>query len=179
MKNSHRKNAIISLIFTVVFIIVGIVVYSSGYIILLFRFIPLSAPVFAILAILLLAYSIWQFISAKKEDEVQVQALEAQSTAASLQGQLTAPTTVTLTRQGKAIGAIYKLEVALNGQAIGKIKNKETITFVATVPENDLLVVYPPTGNSNSLHFTAAPGGTINITTYVNAQAAIVLEMQA
>ncbi|MDR3315553.1 MAG: hypothetical protein LBS98_03610 [Coriobacteriales bacterium] len=170
MKNNTR-NGIFSIIFAIIVAIVGVLAYTNGYYILLFRIIPLNEVAFGLVAAALLAYGIYELVSGSKKDQVIAESFQAQQQVAGTSTQLNAPCTIVLTRDKGLIGGLYKLNVLLNGLEGGKIGTKGQVTLTTSVTQNTLTVVYGPNNAISALDFTAIPGGVVNITCGVDKAA--------
>jgi hypothetical protein len=172
----NRSGAIGSLLFAVLFGVIGVFAYANDYYILLFRVIPLNAAAFGIIAALLLVYAIYQLATAGKRDQeieatIQQQAATASQAAAANtispdQGltPLGLPCTVNIAHAKGTLGMVNVLSVALNGFNIGQLKNKQTLSVTTTVAENALTVVNSAAPNNPAtITFMAVSGGVVNL----------------
>lgn len=169
----NKQAAIGSLVFAVALAIAGIIVYTNDYILLVFGVIPLSAPVFGVISLLLLATAIFQLATAGKKDQQANQTFKEQATSAhqaALQGVgmdaptlLDTPCTVNVRHIKGNIGWIYALNLVLNGSDVGALKNKQSLSFYTNVIENSLSVQHSGRGQTTTFAFVAAPGGTVNL----------------
>jgi hypothetical protein len=172
----NRSGAIGSLLFAILFGVIGVFAYANDYYLLLFRVIPLNAAAFGIIAALLLVYAIYQLATAGKRDQeieatIQQQAVAASQAAAANtiapdQGltPLGLPCTVNIVHTKGTLGMVNVLSVALNGFNIGQLKNKQTLSVTTTVAENALTVVNSAAPNNPAtITFMAVSGGVVNL----------------
>jgi hypothetical protein len=171
--SGNKMSAIGSIVFAVIFLIVGILAYSNGYILLLFRFIPLSGPVFVVIAVLLFALGFYQLATAGKKDKAveenfKATAAAAQQAAAEVAGSsnltgLATTCTVNVRHAKGILGAVNHLNVMLNGHEVGQLKNKKSMSLGTNVAENSLSVLVSNTGQMATCNFAAISGGTVNL----------------
>ncbi|MDR2493303.1 MAG: hypothetical protein LBD25_07625 [Coriobacteriales bacterium] len=177
MKGNMRR-AIGSIVFAVIFAGVGIFAYTNDYVYLLFYVIPLSAPVFGVIAVLLFGLAIFQLVTAGKKDEVatqefQNQAASAQQAAVQDAGAteatpLATPCTINVTHVKGGLGALNHFNVMLNGYVAGTIKSKKSLSFTTGVAENSLSIQHSQSGEVVNHAFRAVSGGVVNLSITIN-----------
>ncbi|MCL2883809.1 MAG: hypothetical protein FWF30_05035 [Coriobacteriia bacterium] len=70
MKKRKKRSlfaAVVSLVISIIFIVVGVYAYVNNYSVMLFGVIPLNWVGFAIIAVVLLTWSVWDTVWAIKE----------------------------------------------------------------------------------------------------------------
>jgi hypothetical protein len=185
----NRSGAIGSLLFAVLFGVIGLLAYTNDYYLLLFRVIPLNFVAFGIIAALLLAYAIYQLATAGKRDQEIEASIQQQAAAASQaaavgttapdQGltPLGSPCTVNIAHTKGILGMVNVLSIALNGFNIGQLKNKKTLSVSTTVAENALTVVNSAMPNNpTTVTFVAVSGGVVNLSIKLAAAGGLTIE---
>jgi hypothetical protein len=182
----NKRNAIGSLVFAVIFAVVGIIAYANDYIILLFRIIPLNGLAFGIIAVLLLAFAIYQLATASKKDQAATQAFQEQTAGtqqAAMQNAgatsataLATPCTVNVAHVKGMLGAVNHFNVMLNGFEAGILKNKKTLSFTTNIAENSLGLQHSNTGQVVTFPFKAVSGGTVNLSVTISMTGAVSIE---
>ena len=178
----NKRSAIGSLVFAVIFAIVGIVAYANDYIILLFHIIPLNGLAFGIIAVLLLAFAIYQLATAGKKDQAAAQAFQEQAANAqqvAMQSAaatpLATPCTVNITHVKGSLGTINHFILMLNGFEAGTMKGKKSLSFGTNIAENSLSVQHSGTGQTAFFVFTAVSGGVVNLSITISMTGAITI----
>jgi len=188
---TNRTQAYLSIAFSVILLIAGIIAYNTGYVITWFG-IRLSGPIFFILAGLMLASNVYALLNAKKADEQATEKMfsgvpQSQGNSVAMPTGVEAPPenyeiipvpcTISITRQKAMVGGMYKVKVYINRHEIGEIKNGENLQFTTNVLQNIIAVSYGPTGTYANINIVAVPGGQINLSTVVNKRAQVELSL--
>jgi len=74
MKTKRKRNlvaAVLSLIISLVFVAIGVYAYVNNYSVKFFGLIPLNWVAFAIIAVVLLTWSIWDIVLAVRERRLE------------------------------------------------------------------------------------------------------------
>jgi hypothetical protein len=73
------------------------------------------------------------------------------------------PSKVSITRSKSFVGAIMDVNVFLNNEEVGKLKNGATLDFTTSYALNELTVVYTADNSTRTIRFKAEPGGSVKI----------------
>lgn len=159
-----KTRAIISIVVTVLIAIWGIVGYSSGDYDMAFFGIRISPVIFAIMIVVFIVIDVFSIKKAIEDEKslAQRSAASQQRMAASVP--LATPCRVAITRTASLVGAAMAVRVTLNGVEVGLLKNNQTLEFPTSYSENELVVIYNADGTTNSISFTAQPGGFVHVT---------------
>jgi hypothetical protein len=180
MKKRNTRSAVLYLLAAVLFAGAGVFAYANDYILVLFGLIPLNGVAFGVIAVLMLAVSIYQLVKAPQKDQeeaevVQQQVSASQQTAAAATP-LSSPCAINITHIKGSVGLVNKLTVVLNGAEIGELKNKKSLNLGTGVSENVLMIIHSGTNGTGSLAFSATAGGVVNLSVSLDLLGQIIIE---
>jgi len=166
MKNRNVWNATGSFVAAAGFIFLGILAFTFHASFYLW-FIPLNFVTFIIIGAIFLIIAIYGLVSAPEKDRAEKQAFNdevagAQQSAAASQP-LDAPCTVNIAHTEGHLAPLASVTVIFNGQEVGKLKSKQTMSLTTTTTENTVLVIFSANQAKDSITFSAAPGGAVSI----------------
>ena len=161
----RKFTAILGCIATLVIAVVGFSMYSDHSGVITWFGIELSQTGFLFLILAFVVIDFFNVRSAFGEQKKIEQAQEeAQARAAERTKNtepLGTPCAVEITRKSSMLGAAMGVDVYLNGESQGVLKNGQTVYMQTSVAENELSIHYRADGTRKSVEFTATPGGRV------------------
>lgn len=162
-----KLRAILGVIFTIIIAVIGISTYSSHDGVMTWFGIELSEPVFYIL---IAVFAVFDVIAVKNAFGAEKKAVQAQTEAAERAKQrnadnaeLETPCQVILTRKSSMVGAAMGVQVQLNGESQGVVKNGQSLQMSTRLKLNELSVLYNADQATRSVEFEATAGGHVEI----------------
>lgn len=160
-----KTRAVLSILFTIVIAIVGISSYSSGGGYMTFFGISLSSGMFFLLIAVLVVIDVFSVINAfKAEKVIEEQITQDEKVFTEEKEALETPCAVSITRLSSMVGAVNKVNVFLNGNQVGVLKNGQTLETTTQFRQNKVMVIFTNDNLTRAIEFDAESNGHVHIT---------------
>ena len=160
-----KTTAILGCIAIVLIAVVGFSTYSGHSGTMTWFGIELSPVAFCILIAVFAVLDFFNVKSAfgaeKKLQEAQEAAQTRAGARAASSAPLGTPCEVEITRKSSMVGAAMGVDVYLNGENQGVLKNGQTVRMRTSLAENELSIHYRADGTSKTVEFSAPEGGRV------------------